>query len=202
MGDLNLRDCLIYLDDIIIFSSTFEEHFQHMQAVFENLEKHNLKSKPSKCEFLKERVVYLGHQVSAEGIHVDPTKAKSVIYWPVPKCTKDVMKFLESSGYYRSFVEGYATIARPLNDLLVGHLTNPEARNKKSAKPTPFVWGEDQQKKFEMIIDLLTSTPVFGYDAYQLPFILHTDVSGTDLGAALCQTQEDGNRVIAYASIA
>ena len=131
---------------------------------------------------------------------MDPTKAKAVIIWPVPKCTKDVRKFLGSSGYYRWFVEGYATIARPLNDLLVGHLTNPEARKKKSAKPSPFVWGEDQQKSFEMIIDLLTSNPVFGYDAYQLPIILHTDVLGTGLGAALCQTQEGGNRVIAYAS--
>ena len=139
MGDLNLRDCLIYLDDIIIFSSTFEEHFQRLQAVFENLEKHNLKLKPSTWEFFKERVVYLGHLVSTEGIHVDPTKAEAVINWPVPKCTKDVRKFLGSSGYYRWFVEGYATIARPLNDLLVGHLTNPVARNKKSAKPTPFV---------------------------------------------------------------
>ena len=85
MGDLNLRDCLIYLDDIIIFSSTFEEHLQRLQAVFENLEKHNLKLKPSKCEFFKERVVYLGHLVSAEGIHVDPTKTEAVINWPVPK---------------------------------------------------------------------------------------------------------------------
>ena len=111
MGDSNLRGCLKYMDDIIIFSATFEEYFQCRQAVFENLEKHNLKSKPSKCEFFKERVVYLGHLVSAEGIHVDPTKAKAVINWQAPKCTKDVRKFLGSSGYYRWFVGGYATIA-------------------------------------------------------------------------------------------
>ena len=67
MGDLNLRDCLIYLDDIIIFSSTFEEHLERLQAVFKNLEKHNLKLKPSKCEFFKESVTYLGHVVSAAG---------------------------------------------------------------------------------------------------------------------------------------
>ena len=200
MGDLNLRDCLIYLDDIIIFSSTFEEHLQRLQAVFENLEKHNLKLKPSKCKFFKERVVYLGHLVSAEGIHVDPTKTEAVINWPVPKCTKDARKFLGFSGYYRRFVEGYATIARPLNDLLVGHPASPEAKKKKSAKPTPFVWGDDQQKSFEMIIDRLTSSPVLGYADYHLPFTLHTDALGTGLGAALCQTQEGVNRVIAYAS--
>ena len=131
---------------------------------------------------------------------MNPTKTEAVINWPVPKCTKDFRKFLGFSGYYRLFVEGYAIIARPLNDLLVGHPTNPEAKNKKSAKPTPFVWGEDQQKSFEIIIDRLTSPPVLGYADYQLPFILHTDASGTGLGAALCQTQEGVNRVIAYAS--
>ena len=128
---------------------------------------------------------------------MDPTQTEAVINWPVPKCTKGVRKFLGFSGYYRRFVEGYATIARPLNDLLVGHPTNPEARNKKSAKPTPFVWGDDQQKSFEMIIDRLTSPPVLGYADYQLSFKLHTDASGTGLGAALCQTQEGVNRVIA-----
>ena len=79
---------MIYLDDIIIFSSTFDEHLQRLQAVFENLKKHNLKLKPSKYEFFKMRVVYLGHLVSAEGIHVDPTKTEAVINWPVPKMHK------------------------------------------------------------------------------------------------------------------
>ena len=130
---------------------------------------------------------------------MDHTKTEAVINWPLPKCTKDVRKFLGFSGYYRRFVEGYATTARPLNDLLVGHPTKPEAKNKKSAKPTAFVWG-DQQKSFEIIIDRLTSPPVLGYADYQLPFTLHTDASWTGLGAALCQTQEGVNRVIAYVS--
>ncbi|MCG8030630.1 MAG: reverse transcriptase family protein [Candidatus Thiodiazotropha taylori] len=130
MGELNLRDCLIYLDDIIVYSSTFEEHLERLQAVFMNLEKHNLKLKPSKCEFFKEKDVYLGHVVSAEGVHVDPSKTEAVRNWPIPKSTKDVRKFLGFTGYYRRFVKGYASIARPLNDLLVGHPTNPEAKKK------------------------------------------------------------------------
>ena len=87
-----------------------------------------------------------------------------------PKCTKDVRKFLRFRGYYKQFVEVYTTIARLLNDLLVCHPANPEARNKKSAKPTPFIWGEEQQKSFEMIINRLTSPPELGYVDYQLPF--------------------------------
>ena len=177
MGDLNLRDCLIYLDDIIIFSSTFEEHLERLQAVFNNPEKHNLKLKPSKCEFFKESVTYLGHVVSAAGIHVDPAKTEAVRSWPIPKSTKDVRKFLGFTGYYRRFVKGYAAIARPLNDLLIGHPTNPQAKTKASVKATPFKWGPEQQTSFDTIIDRLISPPVLGYSDYWLPFSLHTDAS-------------------------
>ena len=200
MGDLNLRDCLIYLDDIIIFSSTFEEHLKRLQAVFKNLKKHNLKLKPSKCEFLKESVTYLGHVVSAAGIHVDPAKTEAVRSWPIPKSTKDVRKFLGFTGYYQRFVKGYAAIARPLNDLLIGHPTNPQAKTKASVKANPFKWGPEQQTSFNTIIYRLISPPVLGYADYRLPFSLHTDTSGTGLGAALYQLQNGVNRVVAYAS--
>ena len=79
--------------------------------------------------FFKESVTYLGHVVSAAGIHVDPAKTEAVRSWPIPKSTKDVRKFLGFWGYYRRFVKGYAAIARPLNDLLIGHPTNPQAKN-------------------------------------------------------------------------
>ena len=130
MGDLNLRDCLIYLDDIIIFSSTVEEHLQRLEAVFSHLSQHNLKLKASKCEFLKSKVTYLGHVVSEAGIETDPEKTEAIKTWPVPKTVKDVRAFLGFTGYYRKFIKDYAKIARPLNDLLIGHCTN----NKKETK--------------------------------------------------------------------
>ena len=83
--ELNLIDCLIYLDDMIIFSSTFEEHLERLDAVFSRLKQHNLKLKPSKCEFLRSEVTYLGHVVSEEGIRTDPEKTKAVKNWPVQK---------------------------------------------------------------------------------------------------------------------
>ena len=141
MGDLNLRKCLIYLDDIIIFSSTFEEHLERLNAVFKNLELYNLKLKPPKCEFFKNRVVYLGHVVSEDGIYTDAAKTEAVRSWPIPRCTKDVRKFLGFTGYYRRFIEGYAAIARPLNDLLIGHSMNPGAKKKSSVTATSFEWG-------------------------------------------------------------
>ena len=192
---LNLHDSLIYLDDIII-SSMFEEHLERLQAVFKNLEKHNLRLKPIKCNFFKMSVTYLGHVVSA----VDPAKTEAVRNWPIPKSTKDVRKFQGFTGYYCRFVNGYAAIARPLNDLLVGHPTNPEAKMKASVRPTPFIWGDEQQRSFDTIIDRLISPLVLGYANYQLPFSLHMDASGTGLGAALYKRHDGDNRVIAYAS--
>ena len=151
MGDMNLRDCLIYLDDIIIFSSTFEEHLERLQAVYERLQEHNLKLKPSKCELFKERVSYLGHEVSEEGIHTDPSKIEAVKSLPVPKNIKDVRRFLGFTGYYRKFIQGFATIARPLNDLLIGIVTNPKAKKKPAKKRVPFEWGQEQQNSLILL---------------------------------------------------
>ena len=127
MGDINLRDCLIYLDDIVVFSSTFEEHIDRLEAVFKRLKRNNLKLKASKCEFFKREVTYLGLVVSQEGIQTDPSKIDAVKTWPVPKTVKEVRMFLGFTGYYRRFVKGYASIVRPLNDLLIGHPTNKAA---------------------------------------------------------------------------
>ena len=144
MGDMNLRDCLIYLDDVIIFSSSFEEHLERLQKVFERLEHFDLKLKASKCEFFKEKVIYIGHVVSKDGIETDPAKVEAVKNWPVPKSIKDVRSFLGFTGYYRRFIKGYASIARPLNDLLIGH-SGPVKTKKKSKEPIKFVWTEKQQ---------------------------------------------------------
>ena len=202
MGEMNLRDCLIYLDDIIVFSSTFEEHLERLQAVFFRLELHNLKLKATKCEFFKSQVVYLGHVVSEAGIQADPAKIEAVRNWPVPKIVKEVRQFLGFTGYYRRFVKGFAAIARPLNDLLVGLDTNPKASRKKktSKKQVLFEWSEEHQQSFETLIDKLTSPPVLAYADCRLPFSVHTDASTSGLGAVLYQKQDGKERVVAYAS--
>ena len=110
--------------------------------------------------------------------------------------------FLGFTGYYRRFVQGYASIVRPLNDLLIGHPTNKKAEKdmKSTTKPTQFVWGEEQQRAFQTVIDRLTQPPVLAYADYRLPFKLHTDASTSGLGAVLYQTQNGIDRVVAYAS--
>ena len=141
---------LIYLDDIIIFSPTFEEHLKRLEAVFAKLSNHNLKLTAKKCHFFQKRVKYLGHIVSEEGIQTDPDKIDSVKSWKTPTSTKEVRQFLGFTGYYRRFVKGYATIVRPLNDLLVGHSSTKKSRSKKKV---PFVWGPEQQTAFDNIKD-------------------------------------------------
>ena len=138
MGQLNLRDCLIYLDDIIIYSADIATHIERLDKVFERLAEYNLKVKPSKCEFFQTKTTYLGHVVSEAGIQADPAKIEAVRNWPCPNSIKQVRQFLGFAGYYRRFIKGFASIARPLNDLLIGHPTKKQKTiNKtKTAKKT------------------------------------------------------------------
>ena len=94
MSEMNLRDCLVYLDDVIIFSTTFDEHIERLQAVLSISQEHNLKLKATKCEFMKSKVTYLGHIVSQNGIRTDPDRTSAIKNWPVPKTVKDVRSFL------------------------------------------------------------------------------------------------------------
>ena len=105
MGDLHLTKCLLYLDDIIVYSRTFEEHLDRLCSVFQRLRSAGLKLKPSKCFLFKNEVRYLGHVVSADGIKTDPDKVKAIKDWPVPKDSRDVRKFLGFAGFYRKFIK-------------------------------------------------------------------------------------------------
>ncbi len=199
MGELNLRECLIFIDDILIFSKTFDEHITRLEAVFHRLHKHGLKLKPSKCEFFKTEVNYLGHMVSEQGVHTDHEKTAALATWPKPTSVKSLRSFLGFTGYYRRFIKGYAKIVKPLNDLLVGHPTNIAAMKSKKTK-TPWVWGDSQQTAFDVIKQKLSSPPVLAYADFTKPFIVNTDASSDGLGAVLYQEQDGHERVIAYAS--
>lgn len=199
MGELNLRECLIFLDDVLIFSKTFDEHVTRLEAVFQRLEQHGLKLNPSKCEFFSTRVAYLGYEISAEGIHTDPAKIEPLKSWPAPHNIKSLRVFLGFSGYYRRFVENYAKIVKPLNELLVGHPTNKASKKSKKTK-TPWIWNDAQQTAFETIIDKLTKPPVLAYADFSKPFIVNTDASTEGLGAVIYQEHDGLERVISYAS--
>ena len=198
-GELHLRECLIYLDDIIIFSKTFEEHLVRLENVFRQLELHGLKLKGSKCEFFQRQCSYLGHIVSDAGIRTDPDKIAVLKEWQRPTNVKELRSFLGFAGYYRRFVRNYSSIVKPLNALLVGHPTNKKYKKKKKEQ-TPWIWGPEQQQAFDTIIEKLTSPPVLAYTDYSKPFLLNIDASGDGLGAVLYQEHDGVEHVIAYAS--
>ena len=120
LGDLHLNWCIIYLDDIIISLRDSNNHIKKLEGVFEKLAQAGLKLKPSKCEFFKARLKYLGYIVSLEGIATDPAKIETIQNWPVPKTVTDVCSFTGFTNYYHKFIKGHAKIAHPLHELTSG----------------------------------------------------------------------------------
>ena len=188
--------CIVYLDDIIIFSDTKEEHLKRLEAVFQKLYTAGLKLKPSKCHFFREEIEYLGHVVSGKGISTNPKKVEAVAKWPTPKTVYDVRSFLGFVGYYRRFIRNFSKIAKPIREVITGL----ENQSKRSAKKTFVEWTEAADSAFEHLKKLCISTPILAYPDYKLPFVLHTDSSSEGLGAVLYQKQNGKLRVIAYAS--
>ncbi|XP_069802715.1 uncharacterized protein [Dendropsophus ebraccatus] len=194
LGHLNFQSVLLYLDDVIVYSRTYEDHVHHLAEVFQVLIDHGLKIKPSKCHLLKPQVNYLGHVVSAEGIQPDPEKISAVEHWDTPKTVKEVRSFLGFAGYYRRFIPHFAQVAEPLNELLRG--CPRESYNRR----LPVEWSERQEIAFQTLKRLLTTPPILAYPDYNLPFRLYTDASFQGLGAVLSQVQDGQERVVAYAS--
>jgi hypothetical protein len=124
----------VFIDDILIYSRTTEEHDEHLRLVLQCLREHKLYGKLSKCSFYQSRIHYLGHVISGEGIAVDPAKVEAIMEWPAPTNVTEVHSFMGLAGYYRRFVEGFSKIANPITEL--------QKKNKK------FVWTEKCAKHF------------------------------------------------------
>ena len=120
LGELNLIYCLIYLDDIVVFSHTAEEHLHHLCVIFDTFREHNLKLKLSKCNFFKEEITYLAHQVSKEGVQPSNLNLKAITECAQPEIYIEVHAFLDLVGHYQRFIKRFACIAQPLNDHLMG----------------------------------------------------------------------------------
>ena len=196
LGELNMNWCIVYLDDIIIFSDTKEEHLKRLEAVFQKLCAAGLKLKPSKCFFFREEIEYLGHVVSGKGISTNLKKIEAVSKWPTPRTVYDVRSFLGFVGYYRRFIKNFSKITKPIREVITGL----ENQSKRAAKKTYIEWSDAADTAFEQLKAMCVSTPILAYPNYQLPFTLHTDSSTDGLGAVLYQKQDGKMRVIAYAS--
>lgn len=208
MGDMNLKEALVFIDDLIVFAPTLEEHEQRLMRVLQRLKEFGLKLSVEKCVFFQTSVRYLGHVVSSNGVETDPAKIATLTTWPVPQNLKELRSFLGFAGYYRRFVQGYSSVVRPLNELTSGYPPS-QKRSKQVVKvqhylnpKEPFAgrWTPACQQAFEEIIQKLTTAPVLAFADPSKPYILHTDASSTGLGAVLYQEHDGKNKVVAYAS--
>ena len=187
LSGLKWNTCLVYLDNVIIYGCTFEEHLFRLKGVFERFREAGLKLKPSKYSFCQTRVHFLGLVVSTEGISTDPSKTSTVASWPTPTCCKDVKKFLGLVNYYRRFVPGCAAIAKRLH-----RLTEKTAKLK---------WSHQCEQAFKELKQHLTSAPILTLPDFSKQFVLDTDASDVGIGGILLQKKADDSEcVIGYAS--
>ncbi|CAA7044956.1 unnamed protein product [Microthlaspi erraticum] len=173
---------IIFIDDILVYSRSQEEHATHLRLVLEKLREQKLFAKLSKCSFWQREMGFLGHIVSAEGVSVDPAKIEAIRDWPRPSSATEIRSFLGLAGYYRRFVKGFATMAQPMTKL--------------TGKDVPFVWSAECEESFSQLKEMLTTTPVLALPEPGKPYMVYTDASGIGLGCVLMQE----GRVIAYAS--
>jgi ribonuclease HI len=173
---------VVFIDDILVYSRSAEEHEQHLRVVLGKLRSHQLYAKFSKCEFWLQKVSFLGHVLTAEGVAVDPEKVTAVSEWKQPTSVSEIRSFLGLAGYYRRFIEGFSKIARPMTELL-----------KKDKK---FVWTEACERSFHELKERLTTAPVLVLPDIRKDFVIFCDASRQGLGCVLMQE----GRVVAYAS--
>ncbi|GKA60987.1 putative reverse transcriptase domain-containing protein [Tanacetum coccineum] len=173
---------IVFIDDILIYSKTKEEHDAHLRLILELLKKEELYAKFSKCDFWLSKVQFLGHVIDSEGIHVDPAKIESIKDWESPKTPTEIRQFLGLAGYYRRFIEGFSKIAKPMTKL--------------TQKSVKFNWGEKEETAFQTLKQKLCSAPILALPEGSENFVVYCDASHKGLGAVLMQKE----KVIAYAS--
>lgn len=186
LAGLQGNQCLVYLDDIIIFGKTIKEHYENMALVFERLRQYNLKVQPQKCQFLRKEIKFLGHVISEAGIKPDPEKITAVSTYPTPTNLKEIQSFLGFANYYRRFIKHFAKLASPMNDLL--------------KKDIPFMWSDQCKEAFELLKSKLTSHPILIHPDFEKEFLLTVDASGKAIGAVLSQGEVGKDLPISFAS--
>ncbi|GJT08890.1 putative reverse transcriptase domain-containing protein [Tanacetum coccineum] len=173
---------IVFIDDILIYSKSKQEHEEHLKIILELLKKEELYAKFSKCEFWIPKVQFLGHVIDSEGIHVDPAKIESIKDWTSPKSPTEIRQFLGLAGYYQRFIEGFSKIAKPMTKL--------------TQKKVKFEWGDKQEAAFQLLKQKLCSAPILALPEGSKDFIAYCDASKKGLGAVLMQRE----KVISYAS--
>ncbi len=183
-GDLIGRSVLVYLDDILVFSRSPDEHVVHLRQVLDRLRQHKLYVKRSKCEFNRAELPFLGHIVGVDGVRVDPRKAAAVREYPKPQTVTQLRSFMGMASYFRKFLQGLAHSAAPLTKLMSG------------SKGARVVWTPERDAAFNAIRDALASPPTLAMADPSKPYVVTTDASDVGIGAVL----EQEGRPVAFES--
>jgi hypothetical protein len=169
-----LRKCVIvFFDDILIYSASWDDHLVHLQQVLSLLQQDSWFVKLSKCSFARREIKNLGHIISEKGVATDSAKVEAVLSWPIPASVKELRSFLGLAGYYRKFVKHFAIIAKPLHQLL--------------KKGVLYVWTSEHAAAFSTLKQALSSAPVLALPNFSLPFCIEIDVCKNGVGAVLLQ---------------
>jgi hypothetical protein len=169
------RGVLVFIDDILIYNKDLPTHVQLLQQVFQILQHHQLRIKRSKCKFAQPQLIYLGHEISGNGVRTDQKNIAAVAKWPTPLNVKEVRGFLGLAGYYRKFVRNFGIISRPLTDLL--------------KKNVVFCWTALEDASFSALKAALIAAPVLALPDFSVPFEIETDASDRGIGAVLLQNK-------------
>ena len=171
------KSVFVFLDDILIFSKSKEEHLIHLEQVFSIFRKHKVKLNIGKCHFFKEKVEVLGHMVTKDGLTTMESKVEAVKNWNRPSNINEVRSFLGTVGYYRKFISNFSKLAAPLTILL--------------KKNCSFFWREEQQSAFDILKSALINAPILRFPDYSKQFIIRTDACAEGIGGVLLQKDED-----------
>ncbi|EGT58792.1 hypothetical protein CAEBREN_30988 [Caenorhabditis brenneri] len=183
------HEVMLYIDDVLIFSKTFNEHLDTLERVLQRFRQYNLKVSPKKCDLVRKSIVFLGHQINEENYEPNKSNVSAIVNMPTPSNINELRRFIGMTGFFRRFVKDYSEIVQPLNKL--------------THKNTPFVWTKIHQDAVQKLKTILTSKPVLCYPDYNKEFHCYTDASGVAQGAVLMQTKpgdESKMQAIAYAS--
>lgn len=179
---------VVYIDDVLVFSRNEDDHIRHMDMVLARLNEHKLYVNQNKCDFMKDRVEFLGLDVSNRGISINEARVKAVLNWPTPKSVSEIRSFIGLLQYFRRFVKHFSAIARPLTDLT---RKNSNVSN----------WNKECDEAFNRLKKCLTQAPILVSPDWTKPFRCHVDAMQTAVGGTLTQRENDGHeRVIAYYS--
>ena len=194
MSGLKWSVCMVYMDDVLVYSKTFAEHLAALDSVFARVDDNGLRFKAKKCYVGVHEVKFLGHVVCRDGIKPDPDKTKAIREMPIPADAAEMRSALGLFGYYRKFCCGFSTTARPLNDAVLKGSRLPKGPDGRVK------WSEDQLNAFESLRSVLIAEPVLAHPDWDRPFVVHTDWCKSGIGAVLSQEVDGVERVVCYAS--